>query len=85
MLGLLKEHFCTVNRALLLVLHDINLARRIASHLLLLKGDGNWLGGDSDTLGTAQTLGEVLDYPLRESATAHGRLLEIDYPEVGLD
>jgi iron complex transport system ATP-binding protein len=85
MLSLLRQRFCSERHALLLVLHDINLACRVASHLLLLKGDGNWLAGSVRELADAKTLGDALDYPLREVRTPHGDILEVDYPLAGLD
>jgi len=84
MLKLLREHFATAGRSLLLVLHDINLARRIASHLLLLKGDGQWQAGTTSELGDATTLGDLLGYPLLGSRTPQGEMLEIDYRQAGL-
>jgi len=83
MLRLLRERFCTNRRALVMVLHDINLARRVASHLLLLGGDGGWQALDAD-LVDVDTLGELLGYPLHRSITSQGEVLEIDYQQAGL-
>jgi len=83
-ISLLTRQFCSHEHALMLVLHDVNLARRVASHLLLLKGDGDWLAGAADELGDAQTLGRFLGYPLRSSKTQHGEVLEVDYRNAGL-
>ena len=79
MLRLLRQRFTVQGHALLLVLHDLNLARRVASHLLLLHGDGRWQAGPVAQLGDAQTLGELLGYPLQELRTAHGPLLGIAF------
>ncbi len=83
-LGVLARHFCHNGHALMLVLHDVNLARRVASHLLLLKGDGDWLAGSVEELGDAETLGRVLGYPLCSSNTAQGEVLQVDYRNTGL-
>jgi len=45
LLGRLLEHFTQDGRAMLMVLHDVNLALRFSDHLLLLFGDGDWLAG----------------------------------------
>lgn len=84
MLRLLNERFVGPDHALVLVLHDVNLARRIASHLLLLRGDGRWQAGRVAQLGDRHTLSDLLGYPLQELDTAHGQLLGIDFDQAGL-
>ena len=84
MLRLLREQFCTQDHALLLVLHDVNLARRIATHLLLLNGQGRWQTGPVQELGDATNLSACLGYPLYEADTPQGKILEIDYRHSGL-
>jgi len=84
MLQLLRKHFCNTEHALLMVLHDINLALHTASHLLLLKGDGNWQAGRVEELGNAETLSATLGFPLRRIDTPHGSALELDFEQTGL-
>ncbi len=43
-------------RAILLSLHDVNVAARYADRCLLLFGDGRWQIGDTNTILTADTL-----------------------------
>ncbi len=43
-------------RAILLSLHDVNIAARYADRCLLLFGDGRWQIGDTNTILTAETL-----------------------------
>lgn len=78
-LRLLCSRFRQDGHALLLVLHDINLARQVASHLLLLYGDGRWQAGPVEQAGTRERLGAALGYPLNELATPQGPLLAPDF------
>lgn len=54
-----QAHFCTQERACLMSLHDIQLAQRFCSHLLLLFGDGRWLAGPAAGMLDAKLLGEL--------------------------
>lgn len=78
MLQLLKQQFTAAGHALLLVLHDLNLARRVASHLLLLYGDGRWCSGSVAQVGDATRLGEAFGYPLRELCAEGIPVLDLD-------
>ena len=53
------------DRALVMVLHDINLAARFCDHLLLLCGDGDTCSGPCDAVMTIERLERVYGYPLR--------------------
>ncbi|WP_456418173.1 ABC transporter ATP-binding protein [Thiolapillus sp.] len=64
MLQLLREHFSTTGRALLMVLHDCNLAMRFCDHLLLLKGDGRYLAGPTQKLATTGNLSWLYQHPV---------------------
>ena len=48
-------------RAALVVLHDLNLALRLASHALLLLPDGQWLAGPVPEVIHAQSLQQCLN------------------------
>jgi len=84
MLRLLLQRCRNQQQALVLVLHDLNLARQVASHVLLLYGDGHWQAGEAAALGNAETLTRLLGYPLREIETPGGRQLGIDFRDAGL-
>lgn len=56
MLKLLQAHFTQQDRALVMVLHDCSLAMRFCDHLLLLKGDGEYLAGSTEALASAENL-----------------------------
>jgi iron complex transport system ATP-binding protein len=75
MLRLLQQRFQTSQQALVLVLHDLNLARQIASHCLLLFSDGSWQAGETATVASADNLSALMDYPLIEFATPVGKQL----------
>jgi iron complex transport system ATP-binding protein len=59
--------------ALLMSLHDINLAARFCDHALLLLGDGELLQGRVDDILDIPTLEAVYGYPLMEIDTPAGR------------
>jgi iron complex transport system ATP-binding protein len=64
------------NKSVIMVSHDLNLAQRIASHALLLMGDGQWLAGSAEDMLTAAQLGACLGYPI-ERFEHHGQILFI--------
>jgi iron complex transport system ATP-binding protein len=61
---LLRRRFRAADRALVVVLHDVNLALRCCSHLLLLYGDGHTRGGETGAIATAPILSELYGHPL---------------------
>ncbi len=61
---LLKQLCKESSKAIVMVSHDVNLARNAASHALLLMGNGRWLAGPIEEIMTACTLSDCLDYPI---------------------
>ncbi|GAA5173525.1 ABC transporter ATP-binding protein [Niveibacterium umoris] len=62
------DHFRSVTEAgaaVAMVLHDINLALRWASHVLILFGAGEWCAGPAEEMASAELFGRALGYPLR--------------------
>lgn len=51
-------------KAAVLVSHDLNLAHRAATHVLLLMGDGQWRAGPADEVMCAPLLSRCLGYPI---------------------
>lgn len=51
-------------KSVVLVAHDINLIQQVATHALLLPGNGQWQAGPVAQVMQADALGEVLGYPL---------------------
>lgn len=67
------ETLAQQQRAVLMVLHDPNVALRWSTHTLLLHGDGRWLSGPSEEIITAENLSELYRHPLNEVNTPQGR------------
>lgn len=63
-IDLLRRRFGTIDRALVIVLHDVNLALRCCTHLLLLEGDGAVRGGAAESLATPAILSELYGHPM---------------------
>ena len=59
--GLCREQGKTV----VMVGHDLNLAHRVASHALLLMGDGGWRAGSVDEAMAPDILSECLGHPIQ--------------------
>lgn len=64
-LALLVEHAARDDAAVLFSCHDLNLARRHASHALLLDGRGGWRAGPVHEVLSAKHCSEAFGYPLR--------------------
>lgn len=60
-------------RAILMVLHDPNVALRWSTHTLLLYGDGRWLSGTSQEIITSENLSALYQHPLLELNSPQGR------------
>lgn len=58
------------NRALVTVVHDLNLAWGVATHVLLLHGDGEWEAGTCREMMVPEKLSRCLRYPVE--SVAHG-------------
>ena len=64
MLRLLKTHFTTPGHAMIMVLHDINLAMRFCDHLLLLRGDGQQRQGTTAEAATEENIRWLYGHPV---------------------
>ena len=73
MLDLLAEEVRQRQRAVLMSVHDLRLAQRVASHVLLLAGDGRALAGPVAEVMTARTLSAAFGHQLHR-VEAEGRL-----------
>ena len=72
MLELLQQHVAQDDRALLLVMHDLNLAVRYCNRFLLLFGDGETVQGTAETVLTQANLERLYQHPLQEVAGPRG-------------
>ena len=66
----LLKHFTSYSkrnkRLLIMSLHDINLAARFCTHLLMLTGDGQYIAGQRDDVLNIDNLSETFNYPILE-------------------
>lgn len=65
-LEILTRQLCKDGRALVMVLHDINLAARFCDHVLLVCGDGRVRLGPRDEVLTLENLNALYNHPLRQ-------------------
>lgn len=74
-LGVLRlfRRLADAGRTVVLSLHDVGLALRVADQALLLFGDGRWLHGACDRILTEQSVGELYGTPVRELRWDGGR------------
>ncbi|MCF6226038.1 MAG: ABC transporter ATP-binding protein [Xanthomonadales bacterium] len=61
------------NSAALIAIHDLNLAARFCSHVLMLFGDGRYLAGPLDEILSSKQLSELYDYPIEQLLWDQGR------------
>ena len=52
-------------RAVVMVMHDVNLATRFSDHLLLLFGNGETCQGSVDMIANEENLSRLYQHPLR--------------------
>jgi iron complex transport system ATP-binding protein len=65
------------DRTLVASMHDVNAAARLATHVLLLSGQGRWRAGPAEQTLTTEALSELFGAPFAEVATAGGRLFHL--------
>lgn len=69
----LLDHFCsyskTNERLLIMSLHDINLAKRYCSHIILMTEDGHHLAGETSQMLNQKNLSETFKYPIKQLAS----------------
>ncbi len=71
----LLTKLCRRGQAMLIILHDINLALRFCDHLLLLLGNGRHMLGPTSSLGNADNLSLVYQHPLTEVPGPQGPVM----------
>ncbi|MDX2455946.1 MAG: ABC transporter ATP-binding protein [Gammaproteobacteria bacterium] len=72
MLDLLQEHVTHADKALLLIMHDLNLAVRYCNRFLLLFGNGETIQGTAAAILTQANLERLYQHPLQAVAVPHG-------------
>lgn len=63
-MNFLVRHVRQARKALLMVLHDVNMVMRYCDHVALLIGDGNILSGTADEMLTRENLGRLYKHPV---------------------
>ncbi len=61
----------TQQRAVVTIVHDLNLARLAATHVLLLNGNGTWDCGEREAVMTEEKLSRCLHCPIRRVLYHH--------------
>jgi iron complex transport system ATP-binding protein len=74
-LRVLREAFVNAQRALLMIVHDLNLALRACDHWLILNGDGSWQAGPRAMLCDPALLSRAFGHPIRRVDSDSGPLL----------
>lgn len=72
LLELLTQHARQHHTALVMIVHDVNLALRFCDHLLLLHGDGQTQQGHTGAIATAETLTQLYRQPVTRLDGPHG-------------
>jgi iron complex transport system ATP-binding protein len=75
-MGLLARLCRERNHTVVMIGHDLNLASRISTHVLLLMGDGRWHAGTNEQTMQPALLGDYLGHPI-EMIEHHGRRIFI--------
>jgi iron complex transport system ATP-binding protein len=73
-LQVLRRACSTHQRALLMVVHDLNVAWHACRHWLILEGDGAWHAGRREQLADPALLGRAYGHPISRIETAAGPL-----------
>ena len=68
------------NKTVVMAGHDLNLAHGIATHALLLMGDGQWQAGPADQVMTESLLSRCLGHPV-EQVHHNGRIVYVPAAE----
>lgn len=74
MTTLLADTCVTNERAMLMVLHDLNVAYHVCDHWLILAGDGTWHAGPRAQLADTALLSDAFAHPISRIDTPDGTL-----------
>lgn len=78
-LRVLAARCVTPERAMLMVVHDLNVAHHACSHWLILEGAGRWHAGSRESLSDPALLSQAYGHPIDRIETASGPLFRPDY------
>jgi len=68
----LQTRCVSPKKAMLMVVHDLNLAYRICDHWLILNGDGSWQSGRREDLADPGALSKAYGHPISRLASDDG-------------
>jgi iron complex transport system ATP-binding protein len=71
-MGMIRQHCAQGANGALAALHDINLAARYCSHVLMLFGDGDWCAGPAPGMLSESTLERLYRCPVERLESSHG-------------
>jgi len=71
-MNLVEEQVSCDQRSAMIALHDVNLAARYCSHILMLLGDGAWRAGPVDDLLNPENLEKLYQCPVESVQTSNG-------------
>lgn len=72
MLSTLRERCVTPDRAMLMVMHDLNIAWHACDHWLILAGGGSWHAGTRESLAQPDLLSAAFGHPVIRHETDEG-------------
>ena len=72
-MNLVETQVARQQRCAMIALHDVNLAARYCSHILMLFGDGDWQAGSVDELLHQENLERLYQCPVESVQTSSGK------------
>jgi iron complex transport system ATP-binding protein len=79
-MGMIEEEVHDHQHAAIAALHDVNLAARYCTHVLMLFGDGNWCAGETGDMLTETSLEQLYQCPVEGIETASGTRFHPAFP-----
>ena len=71
-MGMIRQRTREGPRSALAALHDINLAARYCSHVIMLFGDGDWCAGPAENMLSESSLERLFRCPVERLHSSHG-------------
>lgn len=78
-LQVVRTHCVSTSRAIMLVMHDLNLAYKVCDRWLILDGAGNWHMGTRDAMSDTGLLSSLFQQSIQRSETESGPLFHADW------
>ena len=81
-MGMIEDDVRRNQHTAIVALHDVNLAARYCTHVLMLFGDGQWCAGRCDEMLTESALEQLYRCPVEAVETPTGRRFHPAFPSV---